>query len=64
MHDHDEFLWQGLRKRLERTGKVRPRTIRQEAVGQRPDWVHPQVRFRPLRPALRPKLQQLRPTLR
>jgi hypothetical protein len=36
MHDHEEFLWTGLRARLERMGKVRPHTIRTEAVGQKP----------------------------
>ena len=57
MYEHDEFLWGGLRPRLERIGRVRPRTIRQEAVGQRPEWVHAQVRFRPVQPLLRPKMQ-------
>ena len=36
MHDHEEFLWNGLRARLERMGKVRPHTIRTEAVSQLP----------------------------
>jgi hypothetical protein len=58
MHE-DEFLWSGLRARLERTGRVRPRTIRLEAVGQLPERVHPQVRFRPLQPALRPRASAL-----
>jgi hypothetical protein len=50
----DEFLWGGLRTRLERMGRVRPRTIGQAAVGQQPEPVHAQVRFRPVQPALRP----------
>jgi hypothetical protein len=52
MDTNDEFLWGGLRTRLERTGQTRPRTIRLEAVGQVPDRVHPQVFFHPVRPAL------------
>jgi hypothetical protein len=52
MDTNDEFLWGGLRTRLERTGQTRPRTIRPEAVGQLPDRVHPQVLFHPVRPAL------------
>jgi hypothetical protein len=43
MHDHEEFLWTGLRGRLERTGKVRPRTIRRETVGWRPERRRPEV---------------------
>ena len=52
MEEKDEFLWGGLRTRLEGTGRVRPRTIRLEAIGQVPDRVHPQVFFHPVRPAL------------
>ncbi|HXV34458.1 MAG TPA: hypothetical protein VD769_10655, partial [Gaiellaceae bacterium] len=60
----DEFLWGGLRTRLERMGRVRPRTIRQAAVGQRPEWVHAQVRFRPVQPVLRPRAAALAPARR
>lgn len=59
MHSSEEFLWGGLRTRLERTGRVRPRTIRLEAFGQRPEFVHAQVRFRPVAPALRPRFETL-----
>jgi hypothetical protein len=59
MYEHDEFLWSGLRARLERMGRVRPRTIRLEAVGQLPEHRHPQVRFRPTDPALRPRVQSV-----
>jgi hypothetical protein len=52
METDDQFLWGGLRTRLERTGKVRPRTIRPEAVGQTRDRVLPQVFFKPAQPAL------------
>lgn len=55
----DEFLWGGLRTRLERMGRVRPRTIRLEAAGQRPDPRHAQVRFRPAQPLLRPRVDAL-----
>jgi hypothetical protein len=57
----DEFLWGGLRTRLERMGRVRPRTIRLEAVGQRSERNHSQVRFRPAQPLLRPRVQALQP---
>lgn len=59
MRTREDFLWGGLRARLERSGKVRPRTLHQDVVGQRPEPVHRQVRFRPVRPALRPRLAQL-----
>lgn len=59
MRTGEGFLWGGLRVRLERSGKIRPRTLRQDVVGQRPEPVHRQVRFRPLRPAMRPRLAQL-----
>lgn len=61
MHMSEDFLWGGLRTRLERMGRVRPRTIRLEASGQRPEIVHRQVRFRPATPALRPRFQALQP---
>jgi hypothetical protein len=60
MHEHEEFLWTGLRARVERTGRVRPRTIRLDAVGQLPDRVHPQVFFHPVRPVLRREIQAAR----
>ena len=53
MHEHDEFLWTGLRTRLEETGRVRPRTMRLEAAGQSADRRHPKVFFHAVRPALR-----------
>jgi hypothetical protein len=61
MHEHEEFLWTGLRTRLERMGRVRPRTIRFEAAGQLPDGRHPQVSFQPVRPALRQHIQAIQP---
>ena len=61
MNTHDEFLWGGLRTRLEGTGRVRPRTVRLDSVGQVPDRVHPQVFFHPVRPALRQHLQAAQP---
>jgi hypothetical protein len=60
MHASDDFLWGGLRTRLETTGKARPRTIRLEAYGQAPDRVHPQVFFHPVRPALNQHIQTVR----
>ena len=62
MDAHDEFLWGGLRTRLEGTGLVRPRTIRLEAYGQLPEKRHPQVFFHPVRPALRQHLETAQPT--
>jgi len=62
MHDKDEFLWAGLRTRLEGTGRVRPRTIRLEAVGQLPERTHPQVFFHPVPSALRRQIQAAQPT--
>jgi hypothetical protein len=59
MHSSEEFMWGGLRTRLERTGRVRPRTIRLGAFGQRPELVHAQVRFRPATPALRARFETL-----
>ena len=61
MHEHEEFLWTGLRTRLEGVGKVRPQTIRLEAVGQLPDRRHPEVFFQPIRPALRNHIQAAQP---
>jgi hypothetical protein len=58
-HMNESFLWGGLRTRLERTGRVRPRTIRQEALGQRPELVHRQVHFRPATPVLRTRFETL-----
>ena len=61
MHEHEEFLWTGLRARLEGAGRVRPRTIRLEAVGQLSERRHPEVFFPPFRPALRNHIQAARP---
>ena len=61
MYDHEEFLWTGLRGRLERMGKVRPRTIRPDAVGQLPERTHPQVFFHAARPALREQIRAAQP---
>jgi hypothetical protein len=57
MHDHEEFLWTGLRARLERMGKVRPQTIRTEAVGQRPKRRHQEVPSNSAKAALRHELR-------
>jgi hypothetical protein len=57
MASGEEFLFGGLRARLERRAAIRPRTIPQAVVGQRPEWVHAQVHFeRRVKPALRPRL--------
>jgi hypothetical protein len=57
MASGEEFLFGGLRARLERRAAIRPRTIPQAVVGQRPEWVHAQVRFTGrVKPALRPRL--------
>jgi hypothetical protein len=61
MHEHDEFLWTGLRTRLEGMGRARPRMIRLEADGQSPDRRHPEVFFHPVRPALRHYIQAAQP---
>jgi hypothetical protein len=61
MHEHDEFLWSGLRTRLEGMGRVRPRTIRLDVVGQLPDRRHPEVFFHPVKPALRHHIQAAQP---
>ena len=62
MASSEEFLFGGLRARLERRGSIRPRTIPQAVVGQMPDWVHAQVHFdRQVRPALRPRVARARP---
>lgn len=57
MHSNEDFIWGGLRTRLERTGRVRPRTIRLEAHGQRPEPLLRQLRFREAGPALRTRLE-------
>jgi hypothetical protein len=57
----EKFLFGGLRARLERRAAIRPRTIPQAVVGQRPEWVHAQVRFARVRPALRPRVAARRP---
>jgi hypothetical protein len=57
MASSDQFLFGGLRARLERSAAIRPRTIPQVVIGQRPEWVHAQVHFnRTPRPALRPRV--------
>jgi hypothetical protein len=62
MASSDQFLFGGLRARLERSAAIRPRTIPQAAVGQRPDWVHAQVHFnRTPRPALRSRVVRTQP---
>lgn len=57
MYGNDEFLWGGLRTRLERMGRVRPRTIRLAAVGQRREVVQRQLRLGHLEPALGARLR-------
>ena len=37
MRGQDEFLWGGLRGRLEHNGKVRPHTVRYESVRPKPE---------------------------
>jgi len=62
MASSEEFLFGGLRVRLERRGSIRPRTIPQAAVGERPEWLHAQVHFsRSVRPALRPRVVRTQP---
>jgi len=57
MASSEKFLFGGPRARLERSAAIRPRTIPQAVVGQRPDWVYAQVHFnRAPRPALRPRV--------
>jgi hypothetical protein len=57
MASSEKFLFGGLRARLERSAAIRPRTIPQVVVGQRPDWVHAQVHFnRAPRPVLRSRV--------
>jgi hypothetical protein len=62
MASSEKFLFGGLRARLERSAAIRPRTIPQVVVGQRPDWVHAQVHFnRAPAPALRPRVVRTQP---
>jgi hypothetical protein len=62
MASGEEFLFGGLRARLERSAAIRPRTIPQAVVGQRPAWVHAQVSFsRGSKPVLRPRVVGTRP---
>ena len=56
MASGEKFLYGGLRARLERRAAIRPRTIPQAVVGQRPDWIHAQVHFSRVKPALRPRV--------
>jgi hypothetical protein len=60
MASGEEFLFGGLRSRLERRASIRPRTIPQAAVGQRPDWIHAQVHFSRVKPVLRPRVTRAR----
>jgi hypothetical protein len=55
-----EFLYGGLRARLERRASIRPRTIPQAVVGRPPEWIHAQVRFSRVKPALRPRVVRTR----
>ena len=55
MASGERFLFGGLRARLERRASIRPRTIPQAVAGQRPEWIHAQVHFSPVKPALRPR---------
>lgn len=52
----DEFLWEGLRTRLERMGRIRPRTGTTEATRPRADRVQARARFHPAQPALRSRV--------
>jgi hypothetical protein len=62
MASSEEFLFGGLRPRLERRAAIRPRTIPQVVVGQRPEWVHAQVHFnRAPGPALRRRVVRAHP---
>jgi hypothetical protein len=61
MHAYDEFLWGGLRTRLERTGRLRPRTSSTEAVEQRPERRHAQVSFGSSKARLRPRVAAMQP---
>ena len=60
MASGEEFLFGGLRARLERRASIRPRTIRQAVVGERPEWIHAQVHFSRVKPALRPRVVRTR----
>ena len=53
MHGHDDFLWVGLRARLERTGQVPSHSVRLAAVGKRPERKHPETVSHPARTARR-----------
>jgi len=60
MASGEKFLFGGLRGRLERRAAIRPRTIPQVAVGERPEWIHAQVHFSRVKPALRPRVVRTR----
>jgi hypothetical protein len=65
MYGHDEFLRGGLRERMERMGRVRPRTIQPEADAvQRPERRHAQVSFRPAQQDLRRRVAAMHPAHR
>ncbi len=63
MASGERFLFGGLRARLERRASIRPRTIPQAVAGQRPEWIHAQVHFSPVKPALRPRAIPTRPAI-
>ena len=57
MYETEEFLWGGLRNRLERIGRVRPRTVGLEDGVQRQAPVRPQTSVSPVRPATGTRVQ-------
>jgi hypothetical protein len=56
MYGTEEFLWGGLRTRLERMGRVRPRTGRSEAGIQRLERMQRQAHPSARGPALRARV--------
>ena len=58
MDTNDDFLWVGLRARVERMGRVRPRTIELDAVGQRHERTHLHVHFSLEQPAVHERIHQ------
>jgi hypothetical protein len=57
MYETEEFLWGGLRNRLERNGRLRPRTVGSEDGVQRPAPVRREARISPVRPAMGTRMQ-------
>lgn len=51
MTSDETFMWGGLRARLEKSAAIRPRTIPQAVVGQRPERIHRRVHFHAVRHA-------------